>query len=159
MTRLRSRYLSWKPCPASSKLEDLGCLISGPWVPHMKTGAYLLWCEAYKAHNLVLCTSKHHLLFLVLCYYCPSVTKSHQTLQPHRLQHVRPPCLSWSPRICSNSCSLNGWCHPTISSSVALFCPQSSPAPGPFPVSQLFVSGGPSIGASVLPMNIQVDFL
>ena len=42
MTRLRSRYLSWKPCPAPSKLEDLGCLISGPWVPHMKTGAYLL---------------------------------------------------------------------------------------------------------------------
>ena len=46
-----------------------------------------------------------------------------------------------------------------ISSSVVPFssCPQSFPASGSFPVSQLFTSGGQSIGASssVLPMNIQ----
>ena len=51
------------------------------------------------------------------------------------------------------------WCHPTISSSSApfSFCPQSFPASGSFPVSQLITLGGQSIGASasVLPMNIQ----
>ena len=67
--------------------------------------------------------------------------------------------LSLSPRVCSNSCPLSQQCHPTISSSVVLFssCPQSFPASGSFPVSQLFASGGQSFGASplasVLPMN------
>ena len=59
-----------------------------------------------------------------------------------------------------NSCALSQWCHPTISSSDALFShPQSFPASGSFPVSQLFTSGGQSMGASTsasaLPMNIQ----
>ena len=75
------------------------------------------------------------------------------------------PCPSLSPRVCSNSCPLNWWCHPTISSSVTPFssCLQSFPASGSFPVSRLFTSGGQSIGASasasVLPMNIQHWFL
>ena len=71
--------------------------------------------------------------------------------------HTRLPCLSLSPRVCSNSCPLSQWCHPTISSSVTpfSFCPQSFPVPGSFPLSQLFTSGGQSIGASVHPMNIQ----
>ena len=81
------------------------------------------------------------------------------SLQSHRLQHARLPCPSLSPGVCSNSCPLSQWCHPTISSSVAPFssCLQSFPASGSFPVSQLFTSGGQSIGASasVLPMNIQ----
>ena len=79
------------------------------------------------------------------------------SLRPHGLQHSRLPCPSVSPRIRSNSCPLSQWFHPTISSSVARFCPQSFPAPGPFPMSQLFVSGGQSIiaSASVLPVNIQ----
>ena len=81
-------------------------------------------------------------------------------LQPHELQHARPPCPSPSPRVCSNPCPLSQWCYPTISSSVVPFsCLQSFPASGSFPMSQLFVSGGQSIGvsasASVLPMNIQ----
>ena len=92
--------------------------------------------------------------------YCSSVAQSCPTLQPHWLQHTRLPCLSLSPRGCSNSCPLNRWCHPTISSSVTLFsCPQSFPASRTFQMSQLFISGGQSIGASVsasvLPMNIQ----
>ena len=72
------------------------------------------------------------------------------SLQPHGLQHVRPPCPSPTPRACSNSCPLSWWCHPTISSSVFPFssCPQSFPASGSFPMSQLFTSGGQSIGAS-----------
>ena len=60
----------------------------------------------------------------------------------------------------SNSCPLNWWCHPTISSSVIPFSHlQSFPASGSFQMSQLFASGGQSIGvsasASVSPMNIQ----
>ena len=64
---------------------------------------------------------------------------------------ARPPCPSLSPGVCSNSCLLSQWCHPTISSSVIPFssCLQSFPASGSFPVSQLFVSGSQSIGASV----------
>ena len=60
-----------------------------------------------------------------------------------------------------DSCPLSRWCHPTISSSVIPFsaCPQSFPASGSFPVSQLFTSGGQSIGVSastsVLPMKTQ----
>ena len=71
------------------------------------------------------------------------------------------PCPSPSPGICPSSCPLNWCCHPTISSSVALFssCPQSFPASGSFPMSRLFTSGGQNIGASAsasfLPMNIQ----
>ena len=82
-------------------------------------------------------------------------------LQPHGLQHARPPCPSSTPGVYSNSYPLGRWCHPTISSSVVLFSSrlQSFPASGSFPMSQLFTSGGRSIGvsasASVLPMNIQ----
>ena len=74
---------------------------------------------------------------------------------------ARLPCPSLSPRVCSNSCTLSRWCHPTISSSAVPFSSshQSFPASGSFPVSWFFTSGGKSIGASAstsaLPMNIQ----
>ena len=83
------------------------------------------------------------------------------SLQPHGLQHIRLPCPSPTPRACSNSCPLSRSCHPTISSFVVPFSSrlQSFPASGSFPMSQIFVLGGQSIGASssapVLPMNIQ----
>ena len=72
-------------------------------------------------------------------------------------------CPSLTPRVCSNSCPLSWWCHPTISSCVTLFsCPQSFPALGSFLKSWLFALGGHCIGASdlasVLPMNIQRCF-
>ena len=84
-----------------------------------------------------------------------------QLLQPHGPQHTRLLCPSVSLGVCSNSCPLSQWCHPTISSSVAPFssCPQSFPTKESFPMSGLFASGGQSIEASVsgsvLPMNIQ----
>ena len=82
-----------------------------------------------------------------------------ESMQPHELQHPRLPCPSLSPRVCSNSCPLSQWCHPTISSSVAPLSSysQSFPASEPFPKNWLFASGGQSIrvSASVLPMNIQ----
>ena len=81
--------------------------------------------------------------------------------QPHELQHTRLSCPALSPRAYSDSSPLSRWCHSTISSSIIPFssCPQSFPASGSFPMSQLFTEGGQSIGASasasVLPMNIQ----
>ena len=66
-----------------------------------------------------------------------------------------------TPGVHPNPCPLSLWCHLAISSSVVPFssCPQSLPASGSFPMSQLFTSGGQSVGvsasASVLPMNIQ----
>ena len=86
------------------------------------------------------------------------------SLQPHGLLHTRLPYPSPSPGVCLDSCSLSQWCHPIFSSSVVPFssCPQSFPASGSFPVSQLFASSGQSIralaSASSLPMNIQSWF-
>ena len=71
------------------------------------------------------------------------------SLRPDGLQQARPPCPSPTPRVYSNSCPLSWWCHPTISSSVIPFsCLQSFPALGSFQMSQLFASGGQSIGVS-----------
>ena len=83
------------------------------------------------------------------------------SLRPHEPQHARPPCPSPTPGVYPNSCPLSWWCHPTISSSVVSFSshPQSFPASGSFQMSQVFTSGGQSIGVSastsVLPMNTQ----
>ena len=81
------------------------------------------------------------------------------SLQPHGLQHTRPPCPSPFLGVCPSLCPLNWWCHPTISSSVTLFCLPSFPASGSFPVSWLFALGGQQIGASastsVFPVSSQ----
>ena len=83
------------------------------------------------------------------------------SLRPHGLQHSRLPCLTATPRACSNSCPLSQWCHPTFLSSIIPFSSyfQYFPASGSFQMSQFFTSGGQSIGvstsASVLSMNIQ----
>ena len=94
---------------------------------------------------------------------CCLVTKSCLTLGPHGLQHTRLPRPSLSPRVCSNSCPLSRWCYLTISSSATLFssCPQSFPASGSSPVSQLFASGsiGASASASVLHLINLYDML
>ena len=97
--------------------------------------------------------------------YLSSVQFSHSvmsnSLWPQESQHARPPCPSPTPGVYSDSCPSSRWCHPAISSSVVpfSFCPQSLPASGSFPMSQLFAWGGQSIGvsalASVLPMNSQ----
>ena len=83
------------------------------------------------------------------------------SLWPHGLQHTRPPCPSPTPVVYPNSCPLSRRCDSTISSSVIpfFFCSHSFPASGSFQMSQLFTSGGQSIGVSastsVLPMNTQ----
>ena len=104
----------------------------------------------------------------MICCCCCSITQSlfnnSNSLWPHGLQHTRLPCSSPSPGVCSYSCPVSQWCHPTTSSSVVPFssCPQSFPASGPFPMSQLFTSGGHSTGVSasalVLQWIFRVDF-
>ena len=86
-----------------------------------------------------------------------------QLLQPHELQKTRLFCPSLSPRVCSNSCPLNWWCHPTISSSLIPFY-----LPSIFPSIRVF-SNESALGnrwpkwwsfslGSVLPVNIQSGF-
>ena len=97
-------------------------------------------------------------IFSSVQFSCSVMSNS---LQPHEPQHARPPCPPPTPGIYTNPCPLSRWCHPTVSSSVIPFssCPQSFPASGSFPMSQLFASGGQSFGVSastsVLPVNTQ----
>ena len=108
------------------------------------------------------------MIYSIVYYFCTfcyislvqfSYSVMTDSLQPHRLQHARPLCPSPTPRVHPNPCPSSGWCHPTISSSVIPFssCLPSCSASGSFQMSQLFASGGQSIGVlastSVLPMN------
>ena len=97
-------------------------------------------------------------------YQCCAVLRHSvmsNSLQPHGLQHTRPPSPLPAPGVYSNSCPLSQWCHPTISSSIFPFssCLQSCPASGAFLMSQFFTSDGQSIevsaSASVLHVSIQ----
>ena len=74
------------------------------------------------------------------------------SLRPHESQHARPSCPSPTPGVHSDSSPSRQWCHPAISSSVIPFssCPQSLPASGSFPMSQLFAWSGQSTGVSAL---------
>ena len=104
--------------------------------------------------HVILCSSSFRPVHYFLLFNCSVMSDS---LRPHGLQHTRLPCPSPTHGTCSNSCP-SSWCHPTISSSVVPFsCSQSLSASGSFLMSQLFASGGQSIGASasVLPMNMQ----
>ena len=99
-----------------------------------------------------------------------SLSAMSDSLWLHGPQHARPPCPSPTPRVYSNSSPLSQSCHPNISSSVIPFssCPQSFPESGSFQMSQLFASGGQSIGisasTSVLPkhpglISFRIDWL
>ena len=79
-----------------------------------------------------------------------SLSVMSDSLRPHKLQHSRSPCPLPTPRVHPSPRPLSRWCHPTISSCVIPFVswPQSFPASGSFQMSQLFASGGQSIGVS-----------
>ena len=93
--------------------------------------------QVFMEHFHPLWNTKQILSFSSVQFSCSVVSYS---LRPHELQHTRPPCPSPTPRVYSNSCPSSWWCHPAISSSVVPFssCPQSVPASGSFPMSQLF---------------------
>ena len=113
------------------------------------------WPRNWTRVSYVPCTGT----WVLYCSVQFSLSVVSNSLWPHGLQHTRLPCPSPTPGAYSNSCPLHWWCHPIISSSVVPFssCLQSFPASGSFQMSQLFTSGGPSIGVSastsVLPMN------
>ena len=97
-----------------------------------------------------------HILLLLIIHLvmCDS-------LQPHELQYTRLPCPSPPPWVCSDSCLLSQWCHPTISPLVTHFysCPQSFPESGSFPMSWLFTSGGQSFRASASATSPSNEYL
>ena len=73
---------------------------------------------------------RFHLTPVTTLFSCSVMSDSSQ---PHGLQHTRIPCPSLSPGVCSNSCPLNQWCHPIISSCCLLLLPQSFSASEFFP--------------------------
>ena len=111
------------------------------------------------------CVNNHVHVCQVASVQFSSVHFSHSvvsdSLRSHESQHARPPCLSPTPRVHSDSCPSSQWCHPAISFSVVPFssCPQSLPASESFPMSQVFGWCGQSTGvsalASFLPKNKQ----
>ena len=119
----------------------------------MSYHAMEIFCKMYLCLNIVFNKKSSSVQFS-----CSIVS---ELLQPHELQHARLPCPSPTPKVHSNSYPVSRWCHAAISSSLVPFfsCPQSLPASESFPMSQLFVWGGQSIGvsalASVLPKNTQ----
>ena len=124
----------------------------------------ILWQKSYQSFLISLSQGKRN-KSKISKWDLSSVQFRHSvmsdSLWPHESQHARPPCPIPTPGVHINSCASSPWCHPTISSSVIPFssCPESLPASGSFPVSQLFPWGSQSIGVSasawVLPMNIQ----
>ena len=128
----------------------------------------MLWvefCPKKICWNSNPCTSEcgligsHYRMVISSVQFSRSVVSN--SLRPHEPQHARAPCPSPTPGVHPNPCPLSQWCHPTISSSFTPFssCPASFPASGSFQMSQLFTSGGQSIGVSastlVLSMNTQ----
>ena len=134
-------------------------LIRYTYIQHQLTSPT---CHTITISFLVVITSKIYSLsnFQVTILFFSHLAVSN-SLQPHGLQHARLPCPSPFPGACSTSYPLNQCFHSTISSSVISFssCLQSFPVLGSFLMSQLFASGGQSIGASAstsfLPINIQ----
>ena len=144
----RQEYWSWLPFPTPGDLPNLG-------VEHVTLVYPTL---AGRSFTTLPCPERT----ITQKYPCTQMFSSVQTLScnplfvtPWTAVHQASLAItnSWS---CSNSCALSWWCHPTTSSSVIpFFCLQSFPAS--FPMSQFFISGGQSIGAStsVLPKNTQ----
>ena len=156
LSRVRLLETPWTAAyqaPPSMGLDSFcsGHLVFAPWSSEVAIGFFSLFVSCC--------------LYFALTAKVNSVQFSHSvmsdSLQPHELQHARPPCPSPTPRVHPNSCPSSRWCHPAISSSVVPFssCLQSLPASESFPMSQLFAWGGQNIGvsasASVLAMNTQ----
>ena len=131
----------------------------------MKTRIYVSFADTFPVPSTHINSLIMFYVVLYVVYMFNSVQFSRSvmsySLWLHWLQHTRPPCPSPTPGVYLNSCPLSQWCHPTISFSVIPFSShlQSFPTSGSFQTSQLFRSGGQSIGVSasvsVLPVNTQ----
>ena len=107
--------------------------------------------------SLLICSNWYRIILFSSTQFTHSVLSN--SLWPRGLQHARLPCPSPTHGVCSNSCPLSRWYHPTISSSVVPFssCPQSFPASGSFPMYRLF-SISPSDEYSGL-ISFRIDWL
>ena len=116
------------------------------WQGHIHETHKTVWSSKQTWHQPS-CTSISYMLSV---QFSRSVVSN--SLWPHEPLHSRPPCLSPTPRVHSDSCPSSQWCHPAISSSVipSSSCPQPLPASESFPMSQLFAWGGQSSGVSDL---------
>ena len=134
--------------------------VAGTWTQPWSTEDSVL-NSSVKQISLIhapILVSPQQCLLLLLLFSHPVMSDS---LQPHGLMHIRPPCPSPSTRICTSSCSVHCWCLSAISSFYALFslCSWSIPESETFPVSHLFVSDDQntraSASASLLPLSTQ----
>ena len=133
------------PWGSLGKNTGVGCyfLVQGIF-PSQYLNTCLLHCSWILYHS----PTWKALWSLSVQFSCSVMSNS---LRPHESQHARPPCLSPSPRVHSDSHPSSPWCHPAISSWVVPFsCAQSLPASESFPMSQLFTWGGQSTGVSAL---------
>ena len=140
----RQEYWSGLPFPAPGDLPNTGIIPGSP--------AWQADSSPTKPPVRPYEIKKDIYLLSSVQFSCSVLSDS---LQPHELQHARPPCPSPTPRVRSNSRPLSQWCHPAISSSVVPFysCPQSLPASRSFPMSQLFAWDGQSIGVSACSIS------
>ena len=176
LSHVRLFAISWTAgCQASLSITNSWSLLKLMSIESVMPSNHLILCQRiqrYRQEQLLWLRklSKRHLsrplkgriLVCELSQFSSVQLLSHVRLfGPHELQHTRPLCLSPTPRVHPNPCPSSQWCHPTILSSVIPFssCPQSFPASGSFPLSQLLASGGQSTGVSastwVPQMNIQ----
>ena len=132
-------YALWKKSVPKDRVSwFLLCEMSRTGKPvKTKSRSEVIWDWGWGEESLNIPYQKESMVYLLFSHKVIS-----NSLWPPGLQHVKLPCPSPSPRVCSNSCPLSQWCHPTIWSSVVPFssCLQSSPASGSSPVSQLFAS-------------------
>ena len=117
-------------------------MLNRNWVNNSKQPKYHIWLENDKQSNEKSFKESDQISRSVVS----------DSLRPHESQHAKPPCPSPTPGVHSDSYPSSQWCHPAISSSVIPFssCPHSLPASEPFPMSQIFASGGQSTGVSAL---------
>ena len=122
----RQEYWSGLSCPPPGDLPDPGIKPAAPTAPALQAGSLPL----------------SHPGKLIIIFSSVQFSRSvmSDSLQPHELQHARPPCPSLTPGVHSDSRPSSQGCHPAISSSVVPFssCPQSLPGSESFPMSQLF---------------------
>ena len=162
---IAKKYFSWKPS-LSERISDLKEIFS--WMSPFEMDLicplrHSCPCPWVIAHSFPQIHTLHDLSISVVLIPVSQFSRSvmSNSLWPHGLQHVRPPCPSPTPGAYSNSCPLTQWCHPNISSSVVSFSTrlQYFPAIQSFPMSQFLASSHQRIdvsaSASVLLMNIQ----
>ena len=123
---------------------------------------FTIWATR-EAHNIQIWSHQLEIIIIMLIKFVVVVVYLLSHVWPFVtlwLYHSRLPCPSLPSGVCSNSCPLSQWCCLTISSSAALFsfCLQSFPASGYFSVSQLFTSGGQSLGASSFNISPSNDY-